>query len=187
MRLNFKDFLISENTAYLSQRVGDIQNALQDLKDNAGGMGKRQVTTAASVIVNQIRTILHSNWSKKNIRSLASLQKVGVAVMRAIEDKDDLTDVLTSSIEEMQKMAGELGTPINQLASPEGQEPQETQPTMAKPEGRANSPEPPQPEQPQMPPQQPQMPQMPQQQGMPPQQPQMPQSGQQPILPQMPQ
>jgi hypothetical protein len=133
--IRFREFLLTENTNFLGQRVGDVLSALQDLKDNTAGMGKRQATAASESIVNQIRTILHINWNKKDVKSLIHLQKVGVAISKAIEEKDDLDDVLASSIDELQKMTQKLGVPINKLGSPE-EAPNEAQPTIAPPEGK---------------------------------------------------
>ena len=60
---------------------------------------------------------------------LYSLQKIGVAIMRAIEEKDDLKSILPSCADEMQKMAGKNGMPLNNLATPEAPaEPSQEQP-----------------------------------------------------------
>ena len=139
--MKFSYFLMNESTVYLGQRVGDVVTAIQDLKDNSAGMGKRQATSAATNIVNQIRTILHSHWDKKDIHSLESLQKVGVAIMRAIEDKDDLNDILDASIQELQGMTEKLGTPVNQLGTPEESPGEPKEPEGVQPPQGQNSPQ----------------------------------------------
>lgn len=116
--MRFRDYLLNEDASFLNEKIGDLTNAMQNLLDNSEGMGKRQVVTASEKIVNQIRTILHTHWAKKDTQYLASLQKVGVAIMNAIEEKDDLNDIMTASVEELQKLSDNIGAPINTLASP---------------------------------------------------------------------
>ena len=172
--MRFRDYLLNEDASFLNEKIGDLTNAMQNLLDNSEGMGKRQVVTASKKIVNQIRTILHTHWPKKDTQYLAPLQKVGVAIMNAIEEKDDLSDIMTASVEELQKLADSVGTPVNALASPEKAPPENE--TLPSSEGES------QPEQPEQPEQQPQPPEGPQ---MPPQQPQM--DPNQPQAPQQPQ
>lgn len=117
MELQFKDFLLNENKHYLGERMGDILSALHDLNQNVSAMGTRQQVNNAENISNQIRKILHGNWSKKNDKYLKSLQKVGVAIMRAIEEKDDLVNVLQGSASELEKTLGDMGVPINSLGT----------------------------------------------------------------------
>jgi hypothetical protein len=115
MGTKFKEFIINENKVYLGQKVGDILNALQDLNDNAKGMGTKYLVRSAEGIVNQIRRILHNQWSKQEEYPLKRLQKVAVAIMKAIEDKDDLEPILVSSAEELQDAMSDMDAPINKL------------------------------------------------------------------------
>lgn len=159
----FKWFLLNENSAYLGQKVGDIVNALTDLKDNTKGMGTRHLIKSAEGIVHQIRRILHSNWPKDQDKHLKSLQKVGVAIMKAIEEKDDLESIISSGADELQKISGKMGMPINDIGvNPNEEKPQEdnkeqgTAEPQAEDQPTPNQP-PEQPEQPKQLPQQPQL------------------------------
>lgn len=119
MGINFKTFLISENKAYLTAKVGDILSAIKELNDDSKNMGTRDLVRFSEKIVNHIRTILHSDWSKEERKYLMTLQKVGVALMKAIEDKDDLPTVISSSANCLQKLVADLGMPINKIAAPD--------------------------------------------------------------------
>lgn len=115
--MRFKHFLLNESQAYLGQKVGDILTAAQELRDESGNMGTRDLTRFSERIVNQIRRILHSNWPREEKKHLATLQKVGVAVMKAIEEKDDLPGTIAGITTLLEKLVANLGVPIHKLAS----------------------------------------------------------------------
>jgi hypothetical protein len=184
-RISFRDFLLNENKYYLGQRIGDVLTAIQDLQQNGESMGRRQMTANAQRIVDQIRTILHSNWSKKEEKYLTAIQKAGVAIARSIDEKDDLEEILGSVGEELQQVVSKMGVPVNSLATPPEEEPGEGDSQVADSQGE----KPQQPkQQPEQPPQQPdpsqQQPGMPPQPGAEMQPPPQPQQQQQP-MPQM--
>lgn len=120
--MEFKDFLINETSSYLGERVGDILNALQELIEDGKSMGTRQLVKQSEGIVNQIRNILHTHWGKNQEKHLKKLQKIGVAIMKSIEEKDELIQVLQSCSEELSEISSDLGTPTNKLATPEDKE-----------------------------------------------------------------
>jgi len=177
MKISFKNFLLNENKYYLGQRIGDILTAVQDLQQNSEGMGSRQVLANSQRIVDQIRSVLHSNWSKNETKHLKDLQKVGVALARSIEEKDDLEQILPSIANELEEVVSKMGVPVNSLGSPPEEEKggsEEDKSQLSPPAGK----QPPQPQQQQQPPpqdpqQQPQAPPDPSQAGMPDQQPPM--------------
>lgn len=158
-KISFKNFLLNENKYYLGQRVGDILTAVQDLQQNSEGMGARQLVANSQRIVDQVRSILHSNWSKNEEKYLKDLQKVGVALARAIEEKDNLEEILPSISSELEGVVSKMGVPIHSL----GTAPEETKggdedekSGLAAPQGK----QPPEPKQQQPPPEQ-QQPQAP--------------------------
>jgi len=120
----FKEFLLNEQTAYLGLKVGDILTAAQELRDDAKNMGNRDLTRFSQRIVNQIRRILHSNWPREETKHLKILQKAGVALMKAIDEKDDLGSMISGVVSVLEKLVAALGVPINKLASSD--EPQDT-------------------------------------------------------------
>jgi hypothetical protein len=115
--MRFKEFILNEQKAYLSQKVGDILTAVHELQDDSKNMGTRDLIRFSERIVNQIRRILHSNWPREEKKYLKSLQKVGVALMKAIEDKDDLPGTISGSVSVLEKLVADLGMPINKLAT----------------------------------------------------------------------
>lgn len=117
--MNFKEYLITENLSYFGKRTGDVLNAVQTLTQDGKSMGTRQLVRNSEGIVNQIRNILHSNWNKSEEKYLKLLQKVGVAIMKAIEEKDDLLEILNSSEQELSKMVSDLGVPVNSISTPD--------------------------------------------------------------------
>lgn len=130
--MDFKYYLLNEDRVNLGQKIGDLLNASQDLEENGASMGMRQLAKNALGIVSQIRRIIHSNWTKEQEKYLRKLQKVGVAIMRTIEEKDDLKEILPSVSQELQSIQTELGVPLNKLATPqEDKTPEETLPTPA--------------------------------------------------------
>lgn len=115
--MRFKDFMLTEAEDYFVQRVSDILNALQDLNDAAGDMGARHLVSNAQTIVNQMRRIIHTHWPQSEKPGLETLQKCAVAIMKAIEEKDDLQGVLKACQAHLESMAGRQDKPANRLAS----------------------------------------------------------------------
>lgn len=113
--LGFKDFLFNEEKSFLGHRVGDVLTAVQDLQTDIEGMGLRQITRIAEDIVNQIRKILHSDWSPSQTHYLKDLQKVAVALMKAIEEKDDLKEIVPQMGQKLQDISAKLGQKTNNL------------------------------------------------------------------------
>jgi len=111
--MEFKSFLLVEEKGYLAQRVGDILNAISNLQD--GNLGNRSLINHTQNVVAQIRFILHDNWPREDRVHLRKIQKVGVALAKAIDEKEDLNSVLLNSTYELQDLSGSLGSPINNL------------------------------------------------------------------------
>ena len=113
--MDFKQFVLNEDKAYLDQRISDILSALQDLNDSADNMGARHLVSNAEAVVNQIRRVVHTHWPEKEESKLLVLQRCGVAIMRAVEEKDDLQSVLKSCQSNLEDISG--GSVANNLGS----------------------------------------------------------------------
>jgi len=120
--MKFKEFLLVEQREYLSEKIGDVLTGVQELLTGGKQIGTRQLVKYSEFIVNQIRKILHSSWPRSEYKYLKKLQKVGVAIMKSIEEQDDLRGTLESSKAEMEKVLEKMGTPINKLAAPSKEE-----------------------------------------------------------------
>jgi len=105
--MDFKDYIFQEDKAFLSQRLSDILSAIQDLNDSAENMGVRHMVSNAEKIVKQIRRTVHTHWPEKEESRIKVLQKCGVAIMKAIEEKDDLQGVLKSCQENLEEISGD--------------------------------------------------------------------------------
>lgn len=113
--MQFKDFLLNEEKAYLSHKVSDVLTALHDLNGDLENLGSRQLNRMAEAIVNQIRRILHSQWSDKQIKHLKALQKSAVAIMKAIDEKGDLKSTLQGAAQELEGLSSSLGEPVSSI------------------------------------------------------------------------
>jgi hypothetical protein len=123
----FKSFLLNETKHYLGQRAGDILTALQNLQDDASGMGSRALIRASQGIVNQIRRILRGRWNEQDVQHLKTLQKIGVALMKAIDENQELPEVIASSVMELEGLLDKLQVPINSLGTEDVDVPDETE------------------------------------------------------------
>ncbi len=120
LKLHFKDFLLNENKQILGHKVADILTAVQDLADNGQNMGTRLLVKRATTVVNMIRRILHSPWNDENQKYLKVLQKAGVALMKAIDEKDDLPGTIAGVSEELGKLSQKMHIPVHNLGSDQG-------------------------------------------------------------------
>lgn len=123
MNMEFRDFLLNENKANLAQRVADILSAVQDLNDTSSNMGTRHLVSNAQAIVNQIRRVIHTHWPQSEEPNLLTLQRCGVAIMKTIDEKGDLVEILKSCQQHLSRISGKNEAPINDLgtAEPENQ------------------------------------------------------------------
>jgi hypothetical protein len=129
MPLSFKEFLLNENKAYLSHQIGDVLTSMQDLQSDMGGMGLRHIAKVSEDIVDAIRKILHSSWSPKVRVHLIELQKIGVALMKSVEEKNTLKDDIPNLVQSLEQLVGKIGGKVNNLnAAPQdtGQEVDQT-------------------------------------------------------------
>lgn len=154
---------MNEEVVNLAHKVGDVLTSIHDLQQDMGGMGARHIAKAAEDIVGQIRIILHSQWSTSQTTHLKNLQKIGVALMKAIDEKGDLKELINGLAGQLEDISSKLGEKTNDLTAPPlpggdainpqdmqitGQDPQQAppqQPSMPDP----NNPQTPPPMQPQ--------------------------------------
>lgn len=115
--MRFWDFIINEDRDYLGQQVGDILSSLQSLSADADNLGNRQTMRAIQGIVSQIRRILHDSWPDSEDKTLKTLQKVAVALLKSVDSNADLKQVLATCVQVLEKSVSDLGTPINSLGT----------------------------------------------------------------------
>lgn len=125
MKFQFKDFLISENKYYLGQKSGDLLSAMQALSDDSPNIGNREMIRATQGLINQIRRILHSRWDDEDLKYLKTLQKIGVALCKAIDEKEDIATIVSSAQKELEEMINDMEVPVNNLGSEDEAGPQQ--------------------------------------------------------------
>lgn len=174
--MGFKLFLLNEEKSLLGHKIANVLTGVQNLQDDVGGMGVRQIARIAEELVNQIRKILHGEWHSQYDPVLRDLQRVGVALSKAIEEKDDLKELIPVASQVLAKASAKLGVKTNTLTAPEDLQGGDVSQQNLQLTGQQ-----PQPQAPTQPPQAPVTPDMSQQplQGVPPQQ--MPPSGPPPM------
>ena len=109
MDMGFKSFLILEEKGHLGRKISNVLTATNDLQDDMEHMGIRQVARLADDIVNQIRKIIHSQWSPSQQKHLYQLQKIGVALKKAIEDKGNVKELIPAAAQELESISTKLG------------------------------------------------------------------------------
>jgi hypothetical protein len=117
--MGFTLYLLNEQRAYLGQKLGDILTAVQNLHDDAANLGTRQLTKATDGIVKQIRRIIKDEWPDTELPVLQTLQRVAVALAKAIDENADLKEVVAGAVQELQKASGDLEEPVNNFGSEE--------------------------------------------------------------------
>lgn len=170
--MQFREYLLNEDSAYLNQKIGDILSILHATEEDKDGLGSRDISKDAQKVINQIKPILNAPKSPKDVKK--ALQKVAVALSKTMEDSngDELLDIMSKSSKIIQNLLSDIGAPIQDLGTPpEAEVPQQDQDSALQP--------PVEPEKPQEPPVDPQQPQQPQPQQQPPVDPQQPQQVQQ--------
>tara|TARA_Y100000034_G_scaffold136085_2_gene210726 strand:+ start:2759 stop:3316 length:558 start_codon:yes stop_codon:yes gene_type:complete len=165
---DFKYFLLNENRVFLGERIGDILNSLQELEEESPHMGKRQLIRHADRIVSMIRRIVHSSWPKNEKKHLKHLQKVGVALAKAIDEKGEIADIIGGASSELTELLNKMGSPIHQIGTGKGDEAKDAESQADEPDHKKDKDEKPeQMPQPTAPDMQPQAPTPPEQQSMP--------------------
>jgi hypothetical protein len=117
--MRFSYFLLNEEKAYLGHRISDVLTVVHDLEEDLPGMGTRHILKVAEDIVTQIRKILHGQWSPRHTNDLKELQKIGVALMKAIDEKGDLKTLIPTISQSLETISGKLGIKTNDVQPPE--------------------------------------------------------------------
>jgi hypothetical protein len=137
--MQFKQFLFTEQKEFLNNKISDILTGIHELLQAGKQMGARQMVKNSEEIVGRIRSVLHGNWPRSEHKYLKVLQKCGVALMKAIDEKGDLPEVFNSVRVELERLSGKLRTPVNKLGTTEEEKPEQPEPP---PSGQEQAPQP---------------------------------------------
>lgn len=152
--MRFREYILTEQKEYLADKISDILTGVHEMLSVSKQISAKQHIRNAEYIANQIRKILHGSWPRSEHKYLKSLQKCGVALLKAVDDKGDLPEVFNSVRGELEKLSSKMGEPVNKMGSMDQEKPD-------KPEQPKQPPPPPQnppPQNPQQPPAQAQQP-----------------------------
>lgn len=120
--MEFKKFLLFEEQEYFADRVNNVLTGIHELLSANKQMGAKLMVKSAESIANQIRKILHTSWPRSEHKYLKVLQKCGIALMKAIDDKGDLSETFNNVRAELEKLSHKLGVPVNKLGTNEKDE-----------------------------------------------------------------
>jgi len=105
-----------------------LLSSVQSLGEDAPNLGNRALMRATQGIIDQIRRILHGRWDDSDLNYLKVLQKVGVALCKAIDEKDDIATVVSSVGQELEQMLNDMEVPVNNVGNDEGAQAPEEEP-----------------------------------------------------------
>lgn len=117
--MEFKSFLLVEQKEYFADRVNNILTGIHEFLSSEKQMGAKQSVKQTEIIANQIRKVLHASWPRSEYKHLKVLQRCGIALMKAIDDKGDLPEIFNSVRAELEKLSHRLKVPTNNLGTEE--------------------------------------------------------------------
>lgn len=120
---NFKEFFFLESKQFFATQCGDILNAIQNLEEESEYIGTRNLVKYSQNIANNIRNLIHSHWTEDLEDHLKTLQKTGVAILKAIEESSDLLEIIKSTRAVLEELVKKLGMPINDTGVPMKEQP----------------------------------------------------------------
>jgi len=116
---SFKQFMLNESKQFFASQCGDILNAIQNLEEESEYIGTRNLVRYSQNIANNIRNLIHSHWTDDLVLHLEELQKVGVAILKGIEESSNLLETIKSARSILEELVKKLGMPINDVGVPE--------------------------------------------------------------------
>ncbi len=115
--LNFRRFIVLENLQLLGDKIGTLLKNLQELQENYKDIGMVTTCNTIEVMISDIQSILRGHWDSSSKKHFKELQKVGIALSKLLEEKDDFEKVLTDCVEEVKAIATKLNVPLNDLGN----------------------------------------------------------------------
>ena len=119
--MRLKEFLLNEEKSHFGHRVGDVLTTVQDLQNDMENMGSRHLSRLSDQIVDELRKIIHGTWGDNQKKHLKPLQRAAVALKKAVDERDDLKEIIPTVSQELQNVLGKLGVRVNNLNAPEEQ------------------------------------------------------------------
>lgn len=116
--MGFYRFLLNEGKLFLSEKIGDVLTAMQNLSQDMQSMGSREILNICDDIVSKIRKILHGHWEESEVKYLKVMQKIAVALCKSSENgAEEVREIVISCVSELENLIDKIGEPINKIAS----------------------------------------------------------------------
>lgn len=120
--LDFRQFILRESDEFLKEKISKIHGDLQNIQQTMNQIGTDSLVNDIKVVVSQIRAVVQGHWLKQQFVYLSVLQKVGVALANAVEENDNVENIVNASVDLIKKnIIDKLSGPVNDL----GVEPQD--------------------------------------------------------------
>lgn len=112
----FKNYLITEQTNLLNDRLSPLINTMDSLKNDVAQLGNRQIIKSLTNIANEIRKILNDDWPNSTLPTLKFLQKIALFILKSIDEKsDDLKSVVDIVSQNFYSIADKSKIQLNNL------------------------------------------------------------------------
>jgi hypothetical protein len=127
--LNFRQFILRENDEFLKEKSGDIYGDLQNIQSTMKQIGVDSLVNDIKVVISKCRAIVQGHWLKQQFKYLEALQKAAIALSNAVEEKDDLENVINSAVDLIKnEIIDKISGPINNLGTEPDEAPAPDQP-----------------------------------------------------------
>lgn len=131
--MNFKNFFITENLAYLAKDLGVLLASLQEYQEELESLQKlpkKRLNNICNSAFNKIKGILHSgNIPRNNQREILILQKVCYVLHEIEKNELDYKEYLPKVVKNLEYVITNLGMPVNKIGSTDSAPAKETDST----------------------------------------------------------
>lgn len=94
---SFRNYVIKEERLHLVDEVRSVLEAFMRLEKDIRQLGARQAVKAADEVVGLARQVLGMWWRQEDMPLLEELQKAAVAVAKAADENQDLSQTVAGA------------------------------------------------------------------------------------------
>lgn len=105
----FRSYVIKEERLHLIDEVRAVLQAFTKLEKDIRQLGARQAVKATDECVGLARQVLGMWWRREDIKLLEQLQKAAVAVAKAADENQDLSQTVSGARALLEKAVQEMG------------------------------------------------------------------------------
>lgn len=119
--MNFKNFFITENLAFLAKDLGNLLTSLQEYQEELNSLQripKKRLNNLCNSSFQKIKSILSSgNIPKNNFNEIKLLQKISFVLYKIEKNEFDYKEYFPKIIKNLEHVIVKLGMPVNSIAS----------------------------------------------------------------------